>query len=118
MGICRWLLGHGEYSPPFEAAATSGTPEGDRQVGQTDLVALTVSGGVYDCLDHALRVEAWWGLAGRKVVEGGDVLLDDRRGRHNGPQLLTGIHRVGRSVHVLLEGIGAQVDRPGYGRLN
>ena len=57
-----------------------------------DLVALTVSGGVYDGLDHALRVESWWRLAGREVLERGDVLLDDGRGRHYGPQLLSGIH--------------------------
>ena len=103
---------------PSRRLEPSGTPDGHRQVGRADLVALTVSGGVNDGLDHTLRVEAWWRLARREVLEGGDVLLNDRRRRHHGPQLLTGIHRVRRSVHVLLEGIDAQVHRPGHGRLN
>src|SRR6185437_10447969 len=79
---------------PSRRLEPSGTPDGHRQVGRADLVALTVSGGVNDGLDHALRVEAWWRLARREVLEGGDVLLNDRRRRHHGPQLLTGIHRV------------------------
>ena len=99
------LILHGRY---YEEEHTTGSR----------LVALPVSGGVYDGLDHALWVEAWWRFAGREVLEGGHVLLDDRRGRHHRPQLLTGVHRIGRSVHVLLEGIGAQVHRSGHGRLN
>jgi hypothetical protein len=43
------------------------------------LIALTVDGGVYDGLGYALRVEAGRRLAGREVLERGDMLLHDRR---------------------------------------
>ena len=65
-----------------------------------------------------LGVEPGWCLAGWEVLEGGHVLLDDGGGGQDGPELLAGIQRVGGGVHVLFDGVGAEVDRAGHGGAN
>ena len=67
--------------------------------------------GFQCCVDHGLCVEVGRRLTGWEVGEGIGVLLDDGSSREHGPQLLAGVDRVGRCVHVLLERVDPQVHR-------
>jgi hypothetical protein len=67
--------------------------------------------GLHHVLQDLIHVEVCHLLALRKFLERGLVPFDERLDGQDGPELVDGIVRIVRRLHVLLEGLRSQIDR-------
>src|SRR3954451_6283185 len=68
-----------------------------------------VAGGAYRARQHRSRIEVGGRLARRGILERFYMQLKDVGSRHDGPELLPGVERITRGIHMLLERIDPQV---------
>ena len=74
------------------------------------LLANTSSSCLDDCVDQRSGIKVCGRLARREILVRGHVLLKDRGGRHDRPQLFAGVDWIAWRIHVLLKREGFMVN--------